>query len=252
MGGISDSGLLTCPRDQVATRLTCPDCRTPICPKCFVRTPVGLKCPTCAAPVGGAVGRGRRRGRLGLAGGVVLLLIVAGAWALLGRSGGRKAADDIDVNIAPSVTSAVEGMVVGTGRAPDGASWSLGARRDERGRICLRLNLTGGRRPATESCDATPGTRPFGPVHTRASFQGGRALSQSWGVVSSRAARVQAITEDGTTSDVEILGGGADLGVEFYVSYVDRLVAVTFVAFGPNGEELGRVDPPPIPPPPGR
>ncbi len=42
------TGDLTCPRDDVATKLTCAQCGTPICPACFVRSPVGLKCQTCA------------------------------------------------------------------------------------------------------------------------------------------------------------------------------------------------------------
>jgi len=41
------TGDLTCPRDDVPTKLTCARCGTPICPACFVRSPVGLKCQTC-------------------------------------------------------------------------------------------------------------------------------------------------------------------------------------------------------------
>lgn len=32
---------------KVETGLTCASCGTPICPKCMVVTPVGMKCPTC-------------------------------------------------------------------------------------------------------------------------------------------------------------------------------------------------------------
>ena len=35
---------LKCERHGEATRLTCVECGTPICPKCAVRTDVGLKC----------------------------------------------------------------------------------------------------------------------------------------------------------------------------------------------------------------
>lgn len=38
----------TCPRDRIATQLSCAQCGAPICPSCLVRTPVGLKCPDCA------------------------------------------------------------------------------------------------------------------------------------------------------------------------------------------------------------
>ena len=33
---------------DVMTRLRCSRCEKPICPKCAVRTPVGLRCPECA------------------------------------------------------------------------------------------------------------------------------------------------------------------------------------------------------------
>ncbi len=39
-----------CDRHGNETRVTCPDCGTPICPRCMVDTPVGVKCPSCAAP----------------------------------------------------------------------------------------------------------------------------------------------------------------------------------------------------------
>ena len=42
---------LTCPRHKVETPLTCVTCGTPICPKCYVRTAVGLRCPKCAQAV---------------------------------------------------------------------------------------------------------------------------------------------------------------------------------------------------------
>lgn len=41
------TGEMTCERDRSPTRLTCIKCATPICPRCFVRTPVGLKCEVC-------------------------------------------------------------------------------------------------------------------------------------------------------------------------------------------------------------
>jgi len=34
---------------NVRTRLRCSKCGTPICPRCAVDTPVGFRCPTCAA-----------------------------------------------------------------------------------------------------------------------------------------------------------------------------------------------------------
>jgi hypothetical protein len=52
---------LECEQDGATTRLTCTRCSTPICPRCFVRTPVGFKCRACTGtvPPGRASGRSR-------------------------------------------------------------------------------------------------------------------------------------------------------------------------------------------------
>jgi hypothetical protein len=43
-----------CPRHPtVSTGLRCSHCGTPICPKCMVQAPVGIRCPDCARPSGG-------------------------------------------------------------------------------------------------------------------------------------------------------------------------------------------------------
>lgn len=73
---------LKCERHGEATRLTCVECGTPICPKCAVRTEVGLKCEADARAVevpkqAYAVLRPSRLPLLlGLAGLVVLALFV--------------------------------------------------------------------------------------------------------------------------------------------------------------------------------
>jgi len=42
------SEIMHCARHpNVETGLTCATCGTPICPKCMVVTPVGMKCPSC-------------------------------------------------------------------------------------------------------------------------------------------------------------------------------------------------------------
>ena len=250
-----------CPRDGVATRLRCTDCQTPICPSCFVRTPVGLKCQTCGAPGPGAVaGSGRREpARLAIGAVVAVVIVAAGAWAVLGRSGGGGLATDADVGATPRSTTVqgatprtttVQGAVAGTGgRALDGKTWTLEARRDDQGRICYRLRLNNGSGPG-ENCDTPPGTRPFGPVRAGGAFGLGGPSFQSWGVISDRVSAVRATADDGTTTDAEVFGGELGLGVKFFMSYVDRVRPVTFFAYGPGGEELGRVDPPPISPPP--
>ena len=69
---------LRCEQDDVATRLTCTACDVPICPQCFVRTPVGFKCRTCVG-AGAAIGRGRTPNRT-----TFIAVAVAGVLALVG------------------------------------------------------------------------------------------------------------------------------------------------------------------------
>lgn len=46
----------TCSRHpKVETLLRCASCSTPICPKCLVQTPVGMKCRECGLQRGGAL-----------------------------------------------------------------------------------------------------------------------------------------------------------------------------------------------------
>lgn len=39
---------------NIETNIRCANCDRPICPKCMVYTPVGIKCPTCAKQIGRA------------------------------------------------------------------------------------------------------------------------------------------------------------------------------------------------------
>ena len=48
--------VVTCARHKnIETNLTCASCGTPICPKCLVQTPVGMKCPACASVKNGTL-----------------------------------------------------------------------------------------------------------------------------------------------------------------------------------------------------
>lgn len=70
---------LRCERHGEATRLTCVDCGRPICPKCMVRTEVGLKCERCSEPAATPVKAklvANRRPLILVAGGVVILAAV--------------------------------------------------------------------------------------------------------------------------------------------------------------------------------
>ena len=248
-GGEGTTGLI-CAQDGVPTGLSCPDCRRPICPKCLVRTPVGLKCAACAPPAPAlrlAGDHSRRRTAVVAA---AIAVVAVGTWALLGRGGGGGAADE-DPGVGATLVGQTSGNVVGTGRGGDGREWALQARIDAQGRICSRLTLTTGT-DSREICDAVPTTRPFGPFRSRAALQGSAVTFQTWGIVSEQTARVQAFAEDGTTAEAQLLGVDAGLGARFFMSYADRLGLVTFRAYSADGQEIGRLDPPPIPPPPGR
>ena len=99
---------LTCARHGEATRLRCVSCDSAICPRCLVRTDVGLRCESCERPgTGRRTGTGRRA-RVAAACGLALALS-GGAAALLmsGDSGGG----------APSG---------GTGTTAAAGSWSAG------------------------------------------------------------------------------------------------------------------------------
>lgn len=71
-----------CERHGESTRLSCVDCARPICPKCSVRTEVGLKCEACAKPAVTTPTRLSRRSRMPLVLGVVGLVAVAAAVVL--------------------------------------------------------------------------------------------------------------------------------------------------------------------------
>ncbi|MGH9278186.1 MAG: DUF4352 domain-containing protein [Acidimicrobiales bacterium] len=91
---------LVCERDGEATRLKCSQCEQPICPKCLVRTPVGMKCTTCGAPTHRA-----RKNRTALLVPVVVIVAVFGVLVvprLLSKS------DDSATNVdtAPRVPNA--------------------------------------------------------------------------------------------------------------------------------------------------
>lgn len=72
---------LTCERDGESTRLTCVQCAAPICPRCLIRTPVGMKCSGCGVEPG-ALRYARRRQRGRVLAPLALLLLVAGVIAM--------------------------------------------------------------------------------------------------------------------------------------------------------------------------
>lgn len=98
--GTSDKGrglatqVLKCERHGESTRLSCADCQQPICPRCMVRTEVGLKCKTCAAPMA-TLASTSRRSRLPIAlssAGLALVALMVGLLALRSPPGEKRAA----------------------------------------------------------------------------------------------------------------------------------------------------------------
>jgi hypothetical protein len=85
--------ILRCEAHGESTRLTCVECDRPICPKCMVRTEVGLKCVSCSQPVVAVAPARPRLARvpllLGLGG---LALLAAAAAVLLSRPSAPPAA----------------------------------------------------------------------------------------------------------------------------------------------------------------
>lgn len=83
---------LTCERHGTLTRLSCARCDRPICPKCFVRTPVGYSCTECAGR--GPTATGHRRSLWAVVTGLLVVAAVVGGLALPGLIGGDDEPDD--------------------------------------------------------------------------------------------------------------------------------------------------------------
>lgn len=92
---------LKCERHGETTRLTCVDCDRPICPKCMVRTEVGLKCEQCAEPAA-TVAFEAPRSRLPLVAAGVGLLALALVAVLVLRP--RPSEDDVVAALPPTGT----------------------------------------------------------------------------------------------------------------------------------------------------
>ncbi|MDQ4068492.1 MAG: hypothetical protein M3203_03290 [Actinomycetota bacterium] len=223
-GGTGET-LLTCARDGVTTRLQCTECGTPICPACYVRTSVGLRCPECGAASGprgaAAVGRaGRWPLFAALAATMVVVAVVA--LAMAGNGGGGRATE-------PDLETAAAGgsdVVVGTGELPNGAPWTLRARRD--GDLCTTFSVGGS--PGPERCEPLVPGRHL--IRTQTATVRGPSMTVyvTWGVVSERIEHVRVAPEGQASWDVPVVGAGSGLGVRFFVASVSDNVPVTFAA----------------------
>lgn len=227
---------LTCGRDGTATRLRCATCQAPICPACYVRTPVGLRCPECSVssvpPIREAEAR-RRWPVLAAVAAVVVALGLAGVASLGGGGDGPAPAADLG---APG-RATVERVQLGTGDLPIGR-WALDARRD--GGICVTLTLSPGP-PAREECHPVPPAgRHIAFTVTRGLRMPPETLYLTMGMVSERTERVLVAPEGQASREVPVLGGAANLGARFFVVHTSS-TATTFTALAADGSELGRV-----------
>lgn len=243
-GGNSGT-LLTCARDEVATRLQCAGCQTPICPACYVRTAVGLKCEPCGAASGPvavvAEGGGRRR-RVALAAlaGAVTITAVTIAAVLLVRDEHGGPAEEVSEG---GERVSVPVTVLGTGQFP-GGGWTLEARRD--GVVCTTLILSPGP-PARERCIRSRSYRPVGNLSTWRIGGPDATTYVVLGQASDRAERVRVAPEGTVPWEVPALGGGTGLEIRFFVAHTTSNVPVTFTALAADGTELGRTERPALP-----
>lgn len=113
----TSGGVPVCVEHRAGTRLSCVQCRAPICPKCLVRTPVGLKCISCGGPVppAGDPPAPRRRNRaLAAAAAVATLVALALAVALPGLLAEDDPASDPDaVGFVPDPSGPARQAAVG-------------------------------------------------------------------------------------------------------------------------------------------
>lgn len=107
----------TCTRHaRVTTRLRCAVCETPICPRCAVEAPIGMRCPDCARPDRSA-GLRRRPDQIARAVGVAVLGALVGG-ALIGGVrlllpiGGLIVAYIVGLQIGQRVRAAASGNTV--------------------------------------------------------------------------------------------------------------------------------------------
>jgi hypothetical protein len=229
--------LARCPRDDVDTRLQCSECGTPICPACFVRTAVGLRCENCGAgkPVL-SVGVGGRRTQILAAVAVMVALVAAGAWAA--TRGGGGSSDDVGVG---GERVAIPTVQLGNGELPGGMTWALEARRD--GSVCVTLTTSPGP-PPRERCQRTQSSRAIHNTTTRAVRGPSGTVYLTLVQVSDRTERVHIAPDGAEPREIPTLGGDTGLGVRFFVTYTTENVDESYIALAGDGTVLGQFNRP--------
>ena len=241
-GGSADT-LLKCARDGVATRLQCRECQTPICPKCYVRTAVGLRCQTCAADAVPTVAASERSPRwpvMAVIAVVVALVVAGGGW--IATRGGDGASGEVD--IGEGAVRTVDPVTIGTAELPNGASWTLVARRE--GRICITLTISTAS-PSPEQCVRPPGNRTMTLITRRPVNGPGGTAFISLGMTSGLVERIRVAPEGVLgTWEAPIMGADSGIGYRFFLIDTSDNVAMNLTPIGTNGAELGRYPLPPL------
>ena len=247
-GGMTET-LSACARDGVQTRLRCAECQAPICPDCYVRTPVGLRCPDCCAASGPPVRDVEEAGRrwaVPVAVAVVLAVgLIVAALAGGGGGGGQPALDlgegGQSSRRGATVVAPPQGAVMGdrlaTGDVPRGR-WVLSARRGAPG-ICFTLGIEPGF-AGEERCVPVPGGDQHVGFTTTSKLSTPAATGYlTVGVVSERTERILVAPAEGGSSEVPVIGADRNLGARIFVVYAASPVT-TFTALAGDGSPLGR------------
>ena len=240
--GGSANTLLRCPRDDVDTRLQCSECGTPICPACFVRTAVGLRCANCGAgkPVLSVGSVGDRRPPILAAVAVVVALFVAGGvWAATRGSGGPAG----DIGGGDGQRAVVPLVQIGSGDRPGGMTWTLEARRD--GEVCATMRTSPGP-TARERCQRVI-SRAINNSTTRAVRGPSGTIFLTVAQVTDRVERGRVTSGDAEPREIPTLGKDAGLGVRFFVTYSTENVDESYDALAADGSRLGGVRRPKMP-----
>lgn len=215
----------------------------PICPGCFVRTPVGLRCPDCALSSGPSRREAEARPRWLVPAAVAAAVIVALGIAML-MAGEDDGGSVLPVGEPVAQTPAGARVRLGTGELTFGR-WVLEGRRRE-GDICGTLALQPGP-PGSERCHPLPADRGIPPPVTVRIRTGSEVLYLTHGPVSERTERVRVAPEGLMAWEVPALGAGMGLGGRFFV-VLTTSINTTFTALAADGTELGRTN---LVPPPG-
>ena len=236
--------LVKCPCDGVDTRLRCSECQTPICPKCLVRTAVGLRCPNCGVASGprrsGRDGGRRRLALTALA--IALCVAVAGGAWMMTRDGGGVVDEAEEEGGGERII--VPLVALGSGELPGGVTWTLQARRD--GGVCTTFKVSSDSRSA-ERCLRSRSYRPIGNMTIKRVDGPTGTTYLTLGQVSDRTERVRIAPDGVPPLEVPTLGAGTGLEVRFFVAPISVNSHTSFTALAADGSILGRAERPKLP-----